>query len=116
MLTTPVLLSGSTSGRPIKVVATSTAGTLIHTAVAGATSFDEVSLWCQNTDTSDRKLTLELGGVTSPDDLIEITIPTEAGLVLVLDAARFNGGGVIGAFAASANVLTIVGVVNRMVP
>ena len=116
MLTTPILLSGSTSGRPIKVVQTATAGTLIHTAVSGATSFDEISLWCQNTDSSDRKLTLELGGVTSPDDLIEITIPTESGLVLVLDAHRMNGGVVVRAFAATANVLTIIGEVNRMVP
>lgn len=116
MLTTPVLLSGSTSGRPIKVVATSTPGTLIHTAVSGSTSFDEISLWCQNTDSSDRKLTLELGGVTSPDDLIEITIPAESGLNLVLDALRMNGGVVVRAFAASGNVLTIVGNINRMVP
>lgn len=114
MLTTPVLLSGSTSGRPIKVVATSTPGTLIHTAVSGATSFDEVSLWCQNTDSTDRKLTIELGGVTSPDDLIEITVPLESGLLLVLDAARLNGGVAIRAFGATANVLTIVGTVNRM--
>lgn len=116
MLTTPVLLSGSTSGRPIKVVATATPGTLIHTAVSGATSFDEVSLWCQNTDSTNRLLTIELGGVTSPDDLIEITIPAESGLLLVLDAHRLNGGVVIRAFAATANVLTIIGEVNRMVP
>jgi hypothetical protein len=31
------ILSGSTNGKPIKVVATSTAGTTIHTAVAGTT-------------------------------------------------------------------------------
>ena len=40
-----VLLSGGTSGAPIPVAATATPGTLIHTAVAGATSFDEVYLW-----------------------------------------------------------------------
>lgn len=116
MVTTPVLLSGSTSGRPILVVATATPGTLIHTAVSGATSFDEVSLWCQNTDGTDRKLTIELGGVTSPNDLIELSIPAESGLVLVVDGARLNGGVAIRAFAASASLLSIVGTVNRMVP
>ncbi len=75
-----------------------------------------MSLWCQNTDSTDRKLTIELGGVTSPDDLIEITIPLESGLNLVLDAARLNGGVAIRAFGATANVLTIVGTCNRMVP
>src|SRR3990167_5938529 len=114
MLTTPVLLSGSTSGRPILVVATATAGTLIHTAVTGTTSFDEVSLWCQNTDATDHELTLELGGVTSPNDLIKQTITAESGLTLVLDAHRMNGGVVIRAFVVgSANLLTIIGDVNR---
>lgn len=112
----PVLLSGSTNGRPILVVATATAGTLIHTASSTTGVFDQVTLWCQNTDSADRKLTLELGGVTSPNDLIEIVIPTESGLVLVLDAHRLNGGVVIRAFAAAANVLTIVGNVDRYTP
>ena len=104
----PVLLSGSTSGRPIKVVETATAGTLIHTAVSGATSFDEITLWCQNTDGTDRKLTLEFGGVTSPDDLLEITIPAESGPLLVVNGLRLNGAVVVRAFAASANVLRSV--------
>ena len=43
-----VLLSGGTSGAPIPVAATATPGTLVHTAVAGATSFDEVYLWASN--------------------------------------------------------------------
>ena len=38
-------LSGSTNGRLIKVVATATAGTLIHTA--HATSLDKLFLWAQ---------------------------------------------------------------------
>ena len=40
------LLSGSTNGRPIKVAATATPGTTIHTAVTGTTDFDEV--WIYN--------------------------------------------------------------------
>ena len=64
------VLSGSTNGRGIKVVATSSAGTTIHTA--HSTSEDEIWLYAQNTDSTDRKLTIEYGGTTSPDDLIEI--------------------------------------------
>jgi len=43
-------LSGSTDGKPIKVVATATAGTTIHTAVAGTTAgtFDEIWLYAYN--------------------------------------------------------------------
>lgn len=110
----PTLLSGSTNGRNIKVVQTATAGTLIHTATNTAGEFDEVWLWATNTSTSAVKLTLELGGVTSPDDLKEVTIPAEAGDVLVLPGIRFNGGVVIRAFAASANVINISGNVNRL--
>jgi len=106
------LLSGSTNGRPVKVVATASAGTTIHTA--HASDIDEVWLWAMNTDTADRKLTIEFGGTTSPDDLIEVTIPAEAGLVAVIPGLPLSGGLLVRAFAAAANVVTLAGYVNRI--
>jgi hypothetical protein len=106
------LLSGSTNGRQIKVAATATAGTLLHTA--HATDKDEVHLFCVNSSGSAVKLTLEWGGVSSPDDLIEITIPAESGLQLIIPGLVVTGSVVIRAFAASANVLLISGWVNRI--
>ena len=41
------LLSGGTNGKNIKVAATATAGTTIHTAVAGTTDIDEIVDNCQ---------------------------------------------------------------------
>lgn len=108
------LLSGSTNGRGVKVAATATPGTLIHTA--HATALDEVWLWCVNSDTSVRKLTVEFGGTTSPDDLIEVAIPAESGLVLVLPGLTVTGGVAVRAFAATANVLNVMGHVNRLTP
>lgn len=108
------LLSGSTNGRGVKVAATATPGTLVHTA--HATSLDEVWLWCVNTDSSARKLTVEFGGTTSPDDLIEVSIPPESGLVLVSPGLTVTGGVVVRAFAATANVLVVTGYVNRIAP
>ena len=108
------LLSGSTNGRGVKVAATATPGTTIHTA--HATSLDEVWLWCVNTDTAARKLTVEFGGTTSPDDLIEVSIPSESGLVLVSPGLTVTGGVVVRAFAATANVLVVMGHVNRITP
>lgn len=105
-------LSGSTNGRAVKVAATATAGTTIHTA--HATSIDEVWLWAVNTDTTARKLTIEWGGTSSPDDLIEVTIPAEGGLVLVVPGLVVTGSVVVRAFAATANVVNIVGFVNRI--
>lgn len=112
MAITKLKLSGSTNGRPIKVVPTSTVGTTIHTA--HATSLDELWLWASNTDTTACKLTIEFGGTTSPDDLIEVTIAPEAGLVLIVPGITLTGSVVTGAFAATANVVNIVGYVNRI--
>jgi len=110
-----VQLSGATNGRQIKVVATSTPGTLVHTATSTSGVMDEVWLYAVNSDTSDRKLTIEYGGVTSPDDLLEVTIPAESGLVLVVPGSSpLNGGVVVRAFAASANVVMVQGYVNRI--
>ena len=49
------ILSGSTDGRGIKVAATATAGPLIHTGSATATTLDEFWLYAVNTSASDVK-------------------------------------------------------------
>lgn len=108
------ILSGSTNGRVIKVAQTATAGTLIHTAVAGASDIDEIWLWAANTDTTDRKLTIEYGGVAAPDDLIELTIRAESGLILIVPGMVLQNGLVVRAFAAAANVVNVGGFINRI--
>lgn len=112
-----VLLSGSTSGRPIKVGATATPGTLIHTAVAGAASFDELYLWATNTDAATRTLTIEFGGVTDPDDLIVKTysLPANSPPTPIVVGNNLNGGLVVRAFASATNLILISGFVNRIV-
>jgi hypothetical protein len=110
------LLSGSTNGKGIKVAATATAGTLIHTAVAGTSSEDEIWLYAHNTSATAVKLTLEWGGVTAPDDHIEINIGAEGtGLILVAPGILLQNGLVVRAFAGTANVVNIFGYVNRIV-
>lgn len=109
-------LSGSTDGRMIKVVQAASPGTTIHTAKAGlvADEFDEIWLWAVNSSASAVKLTIEFGGTSSPDDLIETTIPPEAGLVNVIPGLILQNSAVVKAFAASANVVLIAGFVNRI--
>ena len=75
---------------------------------------DEIWLYACNTDSSDRKLTIEYGGTTSPDDLSEITIGAEAGWVLIVPGMLLQNGLIVKAFAASANVVNINGYVNRI--
>jgi hypothetical protein len=113
---TKQLLSGSTNGKGIKVVATATAGTLLHTAIAGTSSIDEIWLYAHNTSAASVKLTLEYGGVAAPDDQIEITIGAEGtGLILIAPGILLQNGLVVRAFAGTANVLNIFGYVNRIV-
>jgi hypothetical protein len=107
-------LSGSSNGRAVKVAASSTPGTTIHTATSTANQFDEVHLWAVNSDTTARKLTIELGGTSSPDDLIEQTIPPESGLVYVVPGLPLDGGVVVKAFCASANLVMLHGYTNRI--
>ena len=109
------VLSGTPAdGRNVKVAATATAGTLIHTAIAGTSDLDEIWLYACNTSGSDVKLTIEYGGVASPDDLSEVTITAEAGWVLVVPGMLLQNSLVIKAFAAAANVVMINGYVNRI--
>lgn len=107
-----VVLTGSTNGRSIKVSATATPGTTIHTA--HSTSLDEIWVYAQNTDTTDRKVTVEFGGTTSPDDTFEVTIPAESGLILIVPGLILTNSLVLKVFAATANVIIINGFVNRI--
>ena len=112
-----ITLSGSTDGRMIEVSQTATPGTTIHTGSTTATTYDEIWLYAVNTSASSVKLTIEWGGVTSSDDLIEQTIPAESGLYLISPGLIIKGNAtalVVRAFAATANVINIAGYVNRI--
>jgi hypothetical protein len=109
-------LSGSTDGLMIKVAATATLGTTIHTAVAGTTAgtFDEVWLYVTNNHTAAVDLTIEYGGATNPDCLIQQNIPAKQGLYFVLPGFILQNGKVVTAFASVANVICIGGWVNTI--
>ena len=115
-----VLLSGSTGGRPIKVAATATAGTLVHATGTSATVLDEVWLYAHNSSAAAVNLTVEFGGVTSPDDLVKLEIPGGEGLTLISPGLVLAGDGGaarnVRAFAGTTNVLTLLGYVNRITP
>lgn len=107
-------LSGSTHGRGIKVVATATAGTLIHTGQASTTLSDIVTLYAYNSDTVAKALTLEWGGVTAPDDNIVVDVPPKgAGLIPVAIDLLVRNSLVIRAFCETANVVVLFGFVNQ---
>ena len=111
-----VLLSGSTSGRVIPVAATATPGTTIHTAIAGATAFDEVYLWASNVTAAAATLTLEWGGVTDPGDHIvkALSIPANSPPIPIITGQVLNGGLVLRAFSGTASAINVGGYVNRI--
>ena len=108
-------LSGSTYGAPIKVHATATPGTLIHTATASITTvFDEIWLWVMNTTTAAQSITIEWTGATVPDDNIVLNIPARSGLVLAIPGLIMQNGLTVKAFCATADILHVVGFVNQI--
>ena len=110
------LLSGSTNGRMIPVAATATPGTLIHTALAGTTGFDELYLWVSNVTGSAATLTLEFGGVLDPADHMvkQISIPANSPPIPIATGQVLQNGLVVRAFSGTTNALGISGFVNRI--
>lgn len=100
-------LSGSTDGRGKKITTTSTPGDTLHTAQASGILIDAVTLSFYNSDTVVRRVTVEWGGTTAPDDNIVIDLlPKGSGaLPVVLDGVIRNSL-VIKAFCDAANVVT----------
>jgi hypothetical protein len=115
---TKKLLSGSTNGKPIKVAASATPGTNIHTCAAGVGQIEFVTLYVDNDDAStDRTLTLEIGGTTDPDNLLKVFVPKRGsdgdGRRCILKNQPLQNGLSIAAFCDSANKLKITGHVTQ---
>jgi len=115
---TKVHLSGSTGGQPIKVVATASTGTTIHATGTSSTAIDEVWIYATNTDTVTRTLTIEYGGTTNPDNRIIVGIPSQSGLTICVAGLILSGTGAaartITAFGSAANIINVIGYVNRI--
>jgi hypothetical protein len=115
-----VLLSGGLQGKAIKIAATTSgsAGTTIHTTGTSSSVIDEVWLYAYNSSSSNTVLTIQWGGVTAVDNETKLTIPQNSGLTLVIPGLILTGtgsaGNVISAYAATTNVITINGYVNRI--
>jgi hypothetical protein len=110
---TKVLLSGSTNGTPTLIAATTGSGDIVHTAIAGTSSLDEIWLYANNTSTSPVLLTVQYGGTTT-QYLKPITLAPQSGDVLIVAGLLLQNSLVVRAIAATASVITISGYVNRI--
>lgn len=111
-----LLLSGSTNGRNVPVVATATPGTLIHTAVAGTVAFDEIYAWAANVTAVAATLTIEWGGVLDPGDHLvkALTLPPNSAPYPIATGQKLNNGLVVRAFSGTASAINITGGVTRI--
>ncbi len=103
------ILSGSVNGRLIKVAATATPGTLIHRTPVADGKGSILYLYAVNSSASPVDLTIEFGGVDSPDDTIIATIPATSGMVEIVPGFPLEDGLAVRAFAADADVVMIGG-------
>ena len=115
---TALTLSAATSGVPIKIAATATPGTTIHTATSADSpdGCDEVYLWAGSTSTSAINATLHIVGPTVNDShTINFRVPAAYnGPIAILAGHRVLDGIVITATAATAERINIWGNVNRI--
>ena len=115
MAVSKLILSGSTSGRPIPVAAVATPGTTIHTAVSGALSKDEIYLLAANAGDALARLTIEWGGVAQGDHIVdELALPPHSALIVVVPGVVLNGGLSVAAFSDVASAINISGYVNSI--
>jgi hypothetical protein len=111
------ILSGSTNGKGIKIAATSSPGTTIHTCSSSTSDIDEVWLYVSNPDSFQRAVTIQFGGTTSVDDDIDILVPPYEGLMLVVPGLTLKGNStqlIIRAYVDVTNTVTVHGYVNRI--
>lgn len=103
-------LSGSTNGKPFIVAGISTGNTPVHTAHSSAN--DYVTLYAANNDTTDRLLTVEVGG-TGNGEAMKQTVYAQVGRQTVLDRHLIQSALAITAFAAASSVVVLSGWVDR---
>ena len=114
---TATTLSAATSGQLIKITATATPGTTIHTATTfdAPEGVDEVYLWAGSTSASNVNLTLQVTGQGLEDRSINMQIPPAySGPLPVLAGHRVCDGVVVTATASVADRIVVWGHVNRI--
>ncbi len=104
-------LSASTNGRAIKVVATASAGTLVHTT-GGTESF--VTMDAYNSGTVEQVVVVQWGGTTSPDDHYVFRLPPGRAPVLLFDRKFIAGSLLIRVYSTTANVVIVGGYVEEV--
>tara|TARA_B100001540_G_scaffold111942_1_gene100419 strand:+ start:536 stop:886 length:351 start_codon:yes stop_codon:yes gene_type:complete len=107
-------LSGSTDGKMIQCTGNNTT---LHTASSNASHIDEVWIWAMNIHTADEEVTIGWGqaGYTVSNSLF--TVPTEAGLYLLVPGLILKGNAgtqkLVNGYCSAVDRINFAGYVNR---
>jgi hypothetical protein len=115
---TPLILSGSTVGRPVQVNATSSPGTLLHTVSTATGAVEDMFLDVFNvaTATANRQIVIELGSTATTSHLYA-NVAGQDGPYRMAAGLRLNGatGVEVRAFATATGAFVVAGGANRSV-
>lgn len=110
--------ASAASGTGGTVTVSASPPTTVHATGTSSTIEDEVWLYAYNSSASAVALTIYFGATVTPDDNIRLSIPATSGLTLVIPGLVLTGTGsvanTISASAATVNVITVIGYVNRI--
>jgi hypothetical protein len=101
-----VIASGSVDGAPVLISATSSPGTLIHTATNSTTEgeADGVELLLSNFSASEVVITIEFGNTTAP---IVHTVPAKS-TICGLPTHPLRNAKTVRVFAGTTNVISVL--------
>lgn len=110
-VTDKLILSASTDGKGIKIAATATAGTLVHTWPTNTATYHEVYLYAYNSSTTvNQDVTVEFGDATAPDSNIRTNVTIGSWLNLIVPWLLLKGNATpltVKVFSTTANVTII---------
>lgn len=115
-------LSQSVNGASIPITLTgilpSISGTLVHTAVAGTASMDEIYLYFSNSAISDGIVITTFGAVTTGNSFYTV-VPAQGGRVLSCDGRLLQNSLPVSCLASGANSIassgiSVDGFINRL--
>lgn len=109
-------------GNPVPVTDTSGNGSFIHDTSTNENVLDEIWLWATNVHTSSVEVTLHVGYLTSASAAVTermiVTLPPKSGWHPILQGIPLRASGTTArrtaAFAGTADVINVIGYVNRI--
>lgn len=110
-------ISGSSNGKMVVVSASSSPGTIVHTAISGSANKEEVWIYGTNRHTSNVGLIIEWGGTSSADQ-IPLSLQPGAGLNLLVPGLPLNNSLVVRAYVSASstiNLINLVGFTNQII-